>query len=186
MEVQQFVSIWNDIAKFYGNISTGKQKVYFEAFEYLPAGVVEEIIRQGMKKHVLMPSVIQLEEIRNAVVAKQGRVKTTNGQVNNDPPIPGSIRASNCVMMRMVQNAHRDRVDSGEKHLLDKWPALFRKYWDSRKRLEVESNCVEFWLMSDRTFKLTLDEIHTGIWVLLLAAYEEEEPALQNEYIEPF
>lgn len=188
MEAKEFKPIWNDFMGFYGNITDGKQSVYFESFQYLPAGVVREIFRQSMKQYTHIPSVTQLEQVRDAVVTKRNYSAPGPGEPQ-EPAIPGVIRASNAVFAKMIISAHADRVAKGDAYLLEHWPAAFAKFWDSRKRLECESDCDWYWVIGDRAFYDTLQPIHSGIWERLQKCYKgsgADESADQNPDDVPF
>lgn len=187
MESKQFIKIWNKFAEFYGNISAGKQSVYFEAFEYLPASVVEEIFSQAKKQYTLMPSVTQLEQIRDAVVSKRNYSKPDAGE-KPEPPIPGAIRASNVLFAKMIIGAHSDRVHKGASYLLEHWPAAFAKFWTSRKRLEYESDCDPYWKIGERAFSETLKPIHVKLWERFqeISKSEPEAKEAQNPEDLPF
>lgn len=180
MEKAEFSKIWKDFAVFYGGIAAGKSEIYFEAFEYLPPAVVKEVFRQGMKQYTLMPSVVQLEQIRDAVVTKLSFSKPNAGGAQ-EPAIPSALRASNVLFAKMIIGAHADRVHKGGAYLLEHWPAAFAKFWDSRKRLEYESDCDPYWRIGDNTFYETLKPIHEQLWDRLQECYKTEPEAENPE-----
>jgi len=184
MNAKEFQPIFKTFCQFYNTASNETQmQIYFEEYDYLPAQAVEEIFKNAMKAEKGfggLPTIQQIEPHKMAVLNKRQKHRQ-NEEFAKEPPIPGVVRASNGVFMRMIINAQGEMAkarklsasnpqlaEAKKQKIVGEWTPAFAQFWQSRKKIEYESDCDEYWRIGWEAFKDTLDEIHADLFTAVM------------------
>ena len=181
MRAKEFMPIWKTFCGFYNAADDNEVqiKIYFEAFEYLPAVIVERIFKNAMKAERgfgSIPTIQQIEPHRDAAVSRRNSKRPKYGEAA-EPPLPDVIMASNLTFLKLItetqtkyRKAFKDGIRKSEEELKQKalerlcengYPEYWAKFYHARRKLERESECDPYWRLRQERFEKAAAEVST-------------------------
>ena len=161
MDAKEFTPIWKKFCTYY-NVSHDNQVqfgLYFDEYAYLPAKAVDYIFTQTMKQvkaFRALPTISEISPHKYAAFAKRDKlVKDDTGE----PELPGVVRQSNATFLKLIIETQTAKKEKGLQHVIENHAEYWAKFYMARVRIEIETDCPEYWTLSQQRFEETVKTV---------------------------